>query len=273
MKSFLMNWKCKAMILKYVDISKYQKEIDFAKLAKAVDGVIIRAGYGKNVIDPYFHRNAQGCTAHGIPFGVYWFSYAVNAAEARQEARDCLAAIKHYRVELPVCFDFEYDSVRNAKEKGVTITKALASEIAIAFCSEVEAAGYFAMNYANADYVKNYFTAEVFNRFALWYARYPKAPQLDKPPCACGIWQYTSSGTVDGINGYVDLNVSYNDYRAIIAKAGLNNLGEQTEQPQEWYSEAQAWAMAQGITDGSKPTEPATRAEVWAMLHRLNGGR
>ena len=257
-------------MLKYVDISKYQGEIDFKKLAKEVDGVIIRAGYGANNIDPYFTANVMACNTYGIPCGVYWFSYALTAAEAATEAAYCLAAIRPYKIELPVCFDFEGDSVRYAKGRGVTITKQIASDMARAFCGTVEAAGYYAMNYANEDYCKNYFDADALNKYALWYARYLNAPNLNKPPRACGIWQYSSTAKVNGINGNVDINAVYYDYKTVIAKAGLNNLGGNKTMP--WYKEAQAWAIGKGITDGSRPTDTATRAEVWQMLYKLNGG-
>lgn len=251
----------------YVDISVHNGDIDFTKLAGAVDGVIIRAGYGRNNLDKKFKQNAEGCAKHGIPFGVYWFSYALTAEDARKEALYCLDAIKPYKVELPVCFDLEYDSRRYALQQGVNIDRMLASEMVKAFCDTVEAAGYFAMNYANEDYCKNYFTDAVLKRYALWYARYTK--NITGQPRNCGIWQYTSAGTVAGIAGKVDVNKVYYDYKTIIANKGLNHLQAEPE-PQEWYSEAQAWAVAQGITDGDRPTEAATRAEVWAMLHRLD---
>lgn len=257
------------MALKYIDISVHNGDIDFAKLAGKVDGVIIRAGYGKNNIDKKFKRNAEGCTNHNIPFGVYWFSYALTAADAKREAEYCLQAIKPYKVQLPVCFDLEYDSRRYALQQGVNINMQLASDMVKAFCDTVEKAGYFAMNYANEDYCKNYFTDEVLRKYALWYARYTK--ELTGQPRNCGIWQYTSNGTVAGVQGAVDVNKVFYDYKQIIENKKLNHLQDEAE-PQAWYAEAQAWAMAQGITDGSRPTEPATRAEVWKMLQNMNGG-
>ena len=259
------------MALKYIDISTHNGTIDFAKLAGKVDGVIIRAGYGKNNIDKRFKQNAEGCARYGIPFGVYWFSYALTKADAETEAHFCLDAIKPYKVELPICFDFEYDSVRYAKDNGVIITKATATEMAWAFCSVVEKAGYFAMNYSNEDYCKNYFDGELHKKYALWYARYTASPDFAARPRGCGIWQYSSGGTVAGISGNVDMNYSYFDYKAIIASKGMNNLGKQ-QGGVAWYTEARKWAMNAGITDGSRPTEPATRAEVWSMLQRLQEG-
>ena len=208
---------------KGIDVSKWQGVIDWEKVkADGIQFVIIRAGYGKNNIDEYFERNISECNRLGIPCGVYWFSYAYNEEMARQEAQYCLEAIKPYKVEYPVCFDFEYDSVDYAKKKGVIITKALATKIADAFLSEIESAGYYAMNYANKDYLKNMFDMERLKKYDLWYAYW--STNCDRNDV--GIWQYTSNGKVNGIQGRVDMNIAYKDYTAIIKRAGLNNLDE-----------------------------------------------
>lgn len=214
---------------KGIDVSKWQGKIDWEKVKKAgIEFVIIRAGYGQNNIDEYFERNIKECNRLGIPCGVYWFSYALNADMARQEARYCLAAIKPYKVEYPVCFDFEYDSVEYAKKKGITITKSLATAIADAFLNEIEKAGYYAMNYTNKDFSNKYFDMTKLGRYDLWYAWWSVANQ---PDMKCGIWQYTSDGKVDGIQGRVDMNIAYKDYPAIIRATGLNGFGKATAQP------------------------------------------
>ena len=257
------------MVKKYIDISKYQGDVDFEKVKDHVDGIIIRAGYGQNNIDSKFKRNISECNRLGIPCGVYWFSYAYTEELARKEAEYCMAAIKPYRVELPVCFDFEYDSVEKAqKNYGVGIGKTLATALCHAFCGTIEAAGYYAMNYTNKDYLSRYFDESTL-RYDLWIAAWPKDPQSEYPPCVCGIWQYSSRGKVPGIVGNVDMDWAYKDYPAIIKAAGLNNL-DKADEP--WYAEAQRWAVENGIADGERPTEPATRAEVWTMLQRMNGG-
>ena len=119
------------MIKKYIDISKFQGNVDFSKVKGHVDGIIIRAGYGANNIDAQFKRNVTECNRLGIPCGVYWFSYAYTEAMAKKEAEYCLAAIKPYKVELPVCFDFEYDSVASAKKNGVSVDKKLATALVL----------------------------------------------------------------------------------------------------------------------------------------------
>lgn len=211
---------------KGIDVSKWQGVIDWEKVkADGIQFVIIRAGYGKNNIDEYFERNISECNRLGIPCGVYWFSYAYNEEMARQEAQYCLEAIKPYKVEYPVCFDFEYDSVDYAKKKGVIITKALATKIADAFLSEIESAGYYAMNYANKDYLKNMFDMDNLKKYDLWYAYW--SSENDRKDA--GIWQYTSSGRVNGITGRVDMNIAYKDYPSIIRNAGLNKLSSNDE--------------------------------------------
>lgn len=213
---------------KGIDVSKWQGKIDWEKAKKAgIEFAMIRAGYGQNNIDEYFERNIKECNRVGIPCGVYWFSYALNPDMARQEAKYCLAAIKPYKVEYPVCFDFEYDSVNYATKKGVTITKSLATAIADAFLSEVEKAGYYAMNYSNKDYLSRMFDMDILKKYDLWLALWPtsKTPDVDRSG-ECGIWQYTSDGKVDGIYGRVDMNIAYKDYPTIIRQAGLNGFGK-----------------------------------------------
>lgn len=253
---------------KYIDISYYQATPDFDKLKAQVDGVIIRAGYGQNNIDKQFARNISECNRVGLPCGVYWFSYAYTPAMAEKEASYCLDAIAPYRVELPVCFDFEYDSVNNAKKKGVTITALLANNIVKAFCGTVEKAGYYCMNYANPDFLSRYFTDT--GMYDLWLAQWPKNPDPAHPPRECGVWQW-GGREYDGITtGTVDTNEAFKDYASIIHNAGLNRLTDKpTEEPKEWYTDALEWCRANGISDGNRAEDIATRAEVWQMLYNF----
>jgi len=260
------------MAYKYIDISKYQGDVDFEKVKDHVDGVIIRAGYGQNNIDSKFIRNISECNHLGIPCGVYWFSYAYTEELARKEAEYCLAAIKPYRVELPVCFDFEYDSVDKAqKNYGVGIGKTLATALCHAFCGTIEAAGYYAMNYTNKDYLNRYFDESTL-RYDLWLAAWLTKPDPKNPPRKdVGIWQYSSKGSVPGIVGNVDMDWAYKDYPAIIKAAGLNRLdkAEEPKADEPWWAEAQRWVAETGISDADREDEPATRAQVWTMLHRM----
>lgn len=211
-------------MFKGIDVSAYQGDIDYDKLK--VDFVIIRVGWGKGTIDKKFKRNIEMCNKKGIPCGVYWFSYALNPEGAKKEAEACLAAIAPYKITYPVCFDFEYDSVTYAAKKGVTVTKKLASDIARAFLSRIEAAGYWAMNYTNLDFSKRYFDEQVMTKYDVWAARYTKK-ETDIAVTA-GIWQYSSKGKVVGISGNVDMDISHKDYPALI-KAKGHTVSEKTQ--------------------------------------------
>ena len=255
------------MQYKFIDVSRWQGVVDWEKVKGKVDGVIMRAGFGSNTvatdeyIDMKFVRNITECNRLGIPCGVYWFSYALTEADAKKEAELCLKAIEPYRVELPVCFDLEYDTVNNAAKKGVTITKKKATAFAHAFLQTIENAGYYAMLYANPDFLNRYFDETVV-RYDLWLAHWFDNPDFAKPPRECGIWQYGVT-RIDGINGDVDGDIAYKNYPEMIKACKLNRL--HIEKP--WYSDAQEWVKANGISDGTRPDEPATRAEVWQFLY------
>lgn len=209
-------------VKKGIDVSKWQGVIDWDKVkAQGIDFVMLRAGYGQNNIDEQFVRNADECTRLGIPFGVYWFSYAGTVERARQEAKYCIEAIKPYRIEYPIAFDFEYDSVDYLAGKGITTTKKLASDMARAFLEKIEAAGHYPMLYTNADYLARYFDGELAAKYDIWLAQWPKNPDPEKPPRSVGIWQYSNVGRVPGIvngKGNVDMNAAYKDYPALIAE-------------------------------------------------------
>lgn len=213
---------------KGIDVSEHQGVINWDVVRSHIDFAIIRAGYGRNNIDPQFVRNIRECNRLGIPCGIYWFSYALTVADAQREAQYCLNAIKDYKVEMPVAFDLEYDSADYAAKYGVTLTKVLATAMLTAFCEEIEKAGYFAMMYANADYLCNYYDEALAKRFALWFAYPTNVTDLSVPPSECGIWQHTFKGRINGINGDVDKNVAYKDYAAWIKELGLNHMGAPT---------------------------------------------
>ena len=215
------------MSKKGIDVSKWQGEIDWKKVKESgVEFAMLRAGYGQGVVDPTFAKNAKACNELGIDVGVYWFSYACNKSQAIKEAEFCLAAIKNVKVTYPVCFDFEYDSANYAKSKGVSVTKAFVTQLADAFLNRIEEGGYYAANYQNLDYSKNYFDEKVMKRYDVWYARYTDAPDRK-----CGLWQYSNKGKVDGISGNVDLDMAFKDYPAVIKKAGLNKLDTVQKEP------------------------------------------
>ena len=210
--------------IKGIDVSKYQGDIDYNALKKSdIKFIIIRAGWGQNNIDGKFKRNIEQCNRFGIPCGVYWFSYALNPAQAKAEAKACLTAIAPYKLQYPVCFDFEYDSVTYSVKKGVNVTKESASAIAKAFLSEIESAGYWATNYTNLDFSKRYFDNYIMTKYDVWAARYTSTAK--DIAINAGLWQYSSKGSVPGIKGNVDMDIAHKDYPALIAAKNRKTTG------------------------------------------------
>lgn len=198
------------MSSKGIDVSSWQGAIDWDAVKVAgIQFAIIRAGYGDE-LDNQFSRNIAECNRVGIPCGVYWFSYALSAQEAAQEAQRAMEAVRPYKLDLPICYDLEYDTVRYAARCGVTIDKALATQMAAAFCAAVADGGFRAANYTNLDYSRRMFDMSALASYDLWYAWYNDACNIDD----VAIWQYTSSGSVPGIAGNVDMDYCNKDYTA-----------------------------------------------------------
>ncbi|MCM1132632.1 MAG: glycoside hydrolase [Ruminococcus flavefaciens] len=195
-----------------IDVSEWQGEIDWSRVR--TDFAIIRAGYGRvaEQEDSRFRANYEGCRANGIPCGAYWFSYAQSAEEAVEEARACLAVIRGREFEFPVYYDVE-------DERILSLGTVAVSAIIRAFLDTLEREGWFAGLYMSADNLV-FADSDIKRRYALWVADY-----LQKPEGA-GMWQKSSQGEIEGIEGYVDLDESFEDYPTIIRNAGLNNLGK-----------------------------------------------
>ena len=213
------------MVLKILDISKYQPSVDYARTAKAVDGVILRAGltyWGRQNMgkDCCFDKHYEGFKKAGCPVGAYYYSAADTVQMAEKEAEYFISLLKGKQFELPVYYDVE----NNQRQGG--LTKEQLTQIVDAFCKKVEAAGYFAGFYASTSWLKNKMdTAALGKKYTLWKADYRTS--YDKT-ISCDMHQYTSQGTVDGINGNVDMSNCYRDFTAIIKNAGLNGFNDGT---------------------------------------------
>ena len=248
--------------MKYLDISVWQTNVDYKKASAGLDGIILRAGYGKGNEDQLFRKHYEGFSQYGIPIGVYWFSYALNAEDAANEALYCISTIHNLKIELPVCYDLEDDSLKFAKMRGVTINKAMATKMAESFLSTIEENGYYAMLYTNPNFLKNYYGD--LSRYDLWLASYINNPDPSKPPQTCGIWQY-GLGKWPGFAGDVDLDEAYKDYPSIIRNAGLNHL------PSTTTPIGITWALKHGFLLKDEIDVPATKGDVAQMLYEYHG--
>lgn len=201
-------------MLKGIDVSTWQgNSIDWEKASEEIDFAIVRIGFGTGTRDNTAKRNIAELNRLGIPYGVYYFSYAYTEEMARKEAKNTIAYIKEFGAKLsyPIYFDWEYDSRKYAEKQGVKVSNDLLRKMATAYCEEIKAAGYYAGIYANPDYIKNYYGSDIFNKYDLWLAHYASSTSYK-----ANIWQYTSSGKVAGVNGKADVNYCYVDYPAII---------------------------------------------------------
>ncbi len=198
-----------------IDVSKYQGNINWKKVKDAgVEFVIIRLGYrgygwaGKIVYDENFTKNIEGALNAGIEVGVYFFSQAINDAEALEEAQFVLDAIKKYNITYPVVFDTEAiaDSL-NPRTKN--ITRERVTKNCQVFCDAIEAAGYDSMIYYNMPWCAKKLDLAALKNYTIWYADYLPFPQT---PYIFNMWQYTGTGRIDGIEGDVDINIYIKEY-------------------------------------------------------------
>lgn len=201
------------MELKVIDVSVYQGIIDWATVKNHVDGVIIRCGYGKDIVkqdDTMFTRNVEGCIQYGIPFGVYLYSYAKTIERAKSEAQHVLRLLEPYKGKLsyPVYLDLEEDGTQEG-----------AVERAKVFANIIEKEGYMVGIYANQWWWQS-FLKDGLNQYTKWVAKYSDI----EPVGISGtydMWQYSSKGSVAGINGRVDMNHCYRDFpKEISGKEG-----------------------------------------------------
>lgn len=195
---------------KTIDVSKFQGEIDWNKVAASgVKYAIIRVGFrgygsGELVEDEFAKKNLENATKAGIKVGVYFFSQAITTEEAEEEAKFVTDIISPYKIDCPVYFDTE--DVAEQKERAESISVSERTKIAKTFMKKIKKSGYTPGIYAN---IKWYFMAldlSELDEYEKWYASYDKSLYF---PYEVNMWQYSESGTVDGITGKVDLNLSF----------------------------------------------------------------
>lgn len=192
-----------------IDVSKWNEEIDWQAVKEAgVEFAIIRCGYrgassGALVIDPMYEDNIKGAIAAGIPVGVYFFTQALSEVEAVEEASMVIRLIEEYDVDYPVFLDSES---AGGKGRADGLEADERTKIHKAFLETVSAAGYETGIYASRNWLDDQINMTEMSDYNTWLAEYADVPTYDE---YYHMWQYTSKGTVDGIDTHVDLNLCY----------------------------------------------------------------
>lgn len=186
-----------------IDVSYHQGTIDWSKVKGAgIEFAILRIGYGMydNQKDIKFEENYKNARANGIPVGVYLYSYAKTVDEAKREADLVLKWLNNRDLDLPVYFDIEDKTQQN-------LGKDTLNAICRKFCDTIEAGGYWAGIYSNKYWATGLIDGPTLGkRYTYWVAQYNSKCTYTGP---YAMWQYSSSGSVNGISGRVDMNYLY----------------------------------------------------------------
>lgn len=210
-----------------IDVSHWQDDIDWDKVSKSgIKFAIIKAGGSDDgfYTDSKFEENYQDAKNNGVPVGAYYFVGPgfLSEEDGIADANRFLKIIEGKTFEMPIALDLESTSPDN--KVGVT-------EAAIAFCETLENAGYYVVIYASdISGFKDRLVLNKLESYDKWVACYGSEPTYVDD---YGIWQYTSEGSVYGINGNVDMNKAYKDYPSIIKESGLNGFSVNSEPSQE----------------------------------------
>lgn len=200
------------MEIKGIDVSACQKNIDWEKVANYGMGfAIIRITEIGNVVDSYFENNFAACNTHGIPVGVYKYSYAMTIAEIQLEARKVVATLNNRKIQYPVFLDLEHHNQRVLGSESI-------HKMTDAFREIIEAAGYKFAIYCNVDWYETVICSHL-KKYEFWIARYPAndngtLQERLRPDFGIG-WQYSSKATIPGIPTKVDRDVFYKDYAEV----------------------------------------------------------
>lgn len=193
-----------------IDVSKWNGNINWGGVKNSgVSYVIIRCGYrgsttGALIEDPKFRTNIQGAINAGLKVGIYFFTQAVNEVEAVEEASMTIGLIRGYKISYPVFLDVESSGGRADGLDSGTRTK-----VVNAFCQTIRNSGYTAGVYANKTWLSSKMNAGALSGYKIWLAQYNTAPTYGGK---YDLWQYSSKGSVGGISGNVDMNLSYLGY-------------------------------------------------------------
>ncbi|HKM33716.1 MAG TPA: glycoside hydrolase family 25 protein [Lachnospiraceae bacterium] len=215
---------CQSNIMKYfidgkqvsyvgTDLSKYQDYVDFVKLKKAgIDFVMLRVGSrgygtGQLTIDDYYLDNIKRATDAGLDIGLYFYSQAISADEAVEEANVVLSNIGDYKITYPIAIDMEL--VANDTCRIENLTREEKTTITKKFLETIKNAGYLPMIYGNKEWLIKKIDLSKLTDYDVWLSQPGDIPDY---PYKFTMWQYSTTTNIDGIAGYANMNVSFIDY-------------------------------------------------------------
>lgn len=199
-----------------IDVSYHNKDIDWERVAAdGIDFAILRVGYrgyesGMLNLDERFHEYIKGASDAGLDVGVYFFSQAVTTEEAIEEANFVMEQLRGYKVTFPVIYDWEIMEDENARTH--EMLPHAVTECAAAFCDTVADGGYRPMVYSSRRFALLKLNMSKLANYDFWFAEYKDGHNEPSYPYNFQMWQYASDGSVDGIDGEVDLNICFTDY-------------------------------------------------------------
>ena len=212
-----------------IDVSRWQGEVNWSQVAADDVSFVMLGTRSKGEIDPYFHKNIQGAANAGVQVGAYIYSLATTPQMAVDEANFVLNLIKDYPVSYPVAFDMEDDVQK-------VLSKEQLAEIANAFCSTISAAGYYPIIYANEYWLNNHLDMSLMN-YPVWVARYSVKPTYGSPV----MWQATSTGSVKGISGNVDIDFQFRDFSDVIPANTWRTIAGKTHYYSNYVLQKDSW--------------------------------
>ena len=214
-----------------IDVSRWQGEINWSQVAADDVSFVMLGTRSKGAVDPYFHRNIQQASAAGVKVGVYIYSLAVTVKMAEAEADFVLDLIHDYPVSYPVAFDMEDSTQGN-------LSKEELAAIANAFCKKISDSGYYPIVYANENWLKNKLDMSLMD-YPVWVARYSARPSYQNPV----MWQATSTGSVKGINGNVDIDFQFKDFSGQIPANTWRTINGKRYYYSNYAKQKNAWAQ------------------------------
>lgn len=184
--------------------------------ASGIDFAMIRAGFrgygssGSMNLDPYFETNLKNAALNGLDIGIYFYSQAITVEEAIEEADFVLNLLKTYNIEIKYPIAIDTERTPGGTGRADALSAEQRTDICIAFCERIEQAGYKSMIYANKDWLLNNLNLNRLSDYDIWLAHYTNETDFKY---AYTMWQYTSTGAINGIIGNVDMNYCYKNIK------------------------------------------------------------